>query len=301
MDNATARKLNALTGDFYRRQSASFSETRQAPWEGWNRVLEETLPSPSATYDHPGAERLLAPGDEKPAPAIPRELSVLDVGCGNLRFERFLAERSIPFRAVALDRCVELISKGREALEANDSPTTPHPRKTFEPSVDLREADVIGALLDGDDASLDESLESAEGYDLVVAFGFMHHVPGSDARGRLCRALFKAVAPGGYLALSFWQFLNSPRIAAKAHAATARALDAGAVPRRLDEGDFLLGWQHETDVLRYCHHFDDAEITRIVESLGVNAVESSRFSADGKSHDLNRYVIVRKEQGERPA
>ncbi len=70
MDNATARKLNALTGDFYRRQSASFSETRQTPWEGWNRVLEET---PFALRDlrPPGAERLLAPGDEKPAPAVP--------------------------------------------------------------------------------------------------------------------------------------------------------------------------------------------------------------------------------------
>ena len=36
------RKLNALTSDFYAREAASFSATRQAPWHGWERVPLET-------------------------------------------------------------------------------------------------------------------------------------------------------------------------------------------------------------------------------------------------------------------
>ena len=32
------RKLNALTSDFYAREAASFSATRQAPWHGWEKA-----------------------------------------------------------------------------------------------------------------------------------------------------------------------------------------------------------------------------------------------------------------------
>ena len=34
------RKLNALTSDFYAREAASFSATRQAPWHGWEKAWE---------------------------------------------------------------------------------------------------------------------------------------------------------------------------------------------------------------------------------------------------------------------
>ena len=38
-DSDTLRRLNALTTDFYAQKAASFSATRQAPWDGWDRAL----------------------------------------------------------------------------------------------------------------------------------------------------------------------------------------------------------------------------------------------------------------------
>ena len=281
MDNATARKLNDLTGDFYRRQSASFSETRQTSWEGWDRVLD-------ATADALAGGRSV----EGPGCAPKRKPFVLDVGCGNLRFERFLTDRAIPFDAVAVDRCVELMDE-LSGIASNAVAASSGRLRGSDARLTLREADIIASLLD-DGATLEAALGPAERYDLVVAFGFMHHIPGDIARTKLCRALYGSVAPGGYLALSFWQFLRSPRIARKAHETTERAQSEGAVPGALDENDHLLGWQHAEGIYRYCHHFEESEIERLVSCLGPTAREVDRFSADGKSHDLNRYLVIHK-------
>ena len=105
----------------------------------------------------------------------------------------------------------------------------------------------------------------------------------------------RSLKPGGVAIVSFWQFLNSPRIAAKAEKTTAHAYAAARLaPGALEENDYLLGWQHADDVFRYCHHFDEREIDRLVTSVSGEISEIARFSADGKSHDLNRYVVLRK-------
>ena len=39
-DTATIRQLNTLTSEFYAREAASFSATRQSPWHGWERAWD---------------------------------------------------------------------------------------------------------------------------------------------------------------------------------------------------------------------------------------------------------------------
>ena len=92
-DIATLRQLNALTSQFYERKAASFSATRQAPWRGWSRALDIIAQTDGTFGRHP--------------------LAVLDLACGNLRFERFLAERSAgPLSVIALDNCGPLVAAG---------------------------------------------------------------------------------------------------------------------------------------------------------------------------------------------
>ena len=66
MDATTRRLLNELNRRFYRENADAFDVTRRVPWPGWNRL----------------AEFLPATGP----------LSTLDLGCGNGRFLRWLAE-----------------------------------------------------------------------------------------------------------------------------------------------------------------------------------------------------------------
>lgn len=275
-----ARTLAALTQEFYDTHAASFSATRQAPWQGWQRVADiarkELLAEQDAGTPHPDA----------PTPAR-QALRVCDLACGNLRFERYLAD-ALPGTELtfhAIDSCIDLAGK------------TPDMG-----NVSFLELDILGALADAADAdSLPAELAGIPPCDLTVCFGFMHHVPGAELRARLLKALLDLTRPGGLVAVSFWQFMHDERLARRAHEAEAAASEAVAAGKLaldltdLEPNDHLLGWQGTHGAFRFCHHFDEAEIDALLGPLPEGAVqELARFSADGKAGDLNRYVILRR-------
>lgn len=256
-EEVLALRLCALTGEFYRANAESFSQTRQSPWQGWVRLLEVVE---------------AASGREP--------LCVLDLACGNLRFERYLAD-TLPSRMLsgyAVDNCDPLV----EAGERNESDALS--RMSFQ------NLDAIERLSGG---SLRESLEAPDAScDLVVSFGFMHHVPLERWRVELLRTLIAKVRPGGFVAVSFWRFLNSDKLARKAQETTIRARAELGIPE-LSPNDYLLGWQDTQGLYRYCHHFDELEIERLLAAVADSAELVSRFEADGKTGNLNEYVVLR--------
>ena len=234
MDKAFARRMSELTSEFYERAAPSFSATRQAPWQGWHRLLGFV---PAGSDDPP---------------------RVLDVACGNLRFERFLREQGVLADVWAYDNSDELVAAGA-------------------PGARFCHLDVAEALLGGEPLRL-----QAPPCDLAVSFGFMHHLPLFEQRAALLQTLVDHVRPGGHVCVTFWQFADDARLRAKAWPAPGGSSD-----------DYLLGWQGRTDVARFCHHASEAEIDALVASVAGDATELSRFSADGKTGDLNRYVVLR--------
>lgn len=257
-EEVLALRLCALTGEFYRANAESFSQTRQSPWQGWVRLLE--------VMDARAAEREL--------------LRVLDVACGNLRFERYLAD-TLPSRMLsgyAVDNCDPLVEAGE--------------RSEFGPlsRIAFQNLDVIERLSGG---RLRESLEAPDASrDLAVSFGFMHHVPLECWRAELLRTLIAKVRPGGFVAVSFWRFLNSDKLAGKAKETTSRARAELGIPE-LPPNDYLLGWQDTQGLYRYCHHFDEPEIERLLAMMADSADLVSRFEADGRTGNLNEYVVLR--------
>lgn len=257
-ERAQAMDLNALTTVFYDRVSASFSLTRSSAWRGWEALWEVVAPSLGARDP----------------------LSVIDVGCGNLRFARFLAQRARGgVRVHGFDGCAALLAEGARSCEEGGAS-----------GLEVRSVriDVAQSLLDGDDP-LVEALAS----DLTVAFGFMHHFPTVAQRERLLELMALHTKPGGFMAASFWRFGDDERLRAKAEATTARARAAGAVAD-LGENDYVLGWQDDEAALRFCHHFTEEEVDALSRSLAGAAEEVARFSADGKSGELNRYAVWRR-------
>lgn len=306
MDDALARQLAALTNRFYEKAARSFSATRQQPWQGWELLWHEAAPLlGAARSEHP--------------------LRVLDVGCGNLRFVRFLASKAPSgIEAWGVDSCPALMAEGAVALDADadadaaqDAEGIPAPA----PHAHLRQMDVAAALLDGAAPDALARGFDAPPADLVVAFGLLHHMPTADARGRLMRALVQAVRPGGLVAVTLWQFAADPRLRAKAEQATARGCAQLGLPP-LPAGDYLMGWQDDENAFRYCHSFAEEEVDALAATasipgaaasvhgaaepdsassmaprLGVGplaAREVARFSADGKSGDLNRYLLLQR-------
>lgn len=76
-----ASSLIQLNNTFYREHSASFSDTRQAPWPGWVRTMDIALEQLDvATIEHP--------------------VRVFDLACGNMRFENFAAGGTLAAKGV---------------------------------------------------------------------------------------------------------------------------------------------------------------------------------------------------------
>ena len=310
MDDATARELIALNNRFYAEHAASFGATRQAPWPGWEQLVDLLRRQGFGTSGHMGA-------------SAGAPVRVFDLACGNLRFERFLcaALPAATFELHAVDSCGALADTSlaglptvhfqqRDVLEAVlGNMVESFPREAGD--VDMRGdsawtqaaeggqgADGMREpAADGAPSSSSDSLLSAPPCDLTVCFGFMHHVPGTALRRAVLEALVGATAPGGVICLSFWQFMDDARLARKATAADRVAATAppfpGFDPAALDEHDHFLGWQDDPRPLRYCHHFPEDEVDELA-AAAAGVREIARYSADGASGALNRYLVLQR-------
>lgn len=261
IDEELARRLCLLTTEFYAANAASFSQTRQAPWEGWRRLLS-TVPLPASG-----------------------SLNVLDIACGNLRFERYLSDELLGRRlsCVVVDNSKDLVLSALSSDQLSPNPAFCE--------INFQSFDICEAL--SNDA-LPQKLAAPESFaDLSVSFGFMHHIPRFDWRVRLLRAMAAKTKPSGYVVVSCWCFMDDTRLAAKAREITPAAckrLGISALP----ENDYFLGWQDSTVPVRYCHHFTEAELDDLAAALVGDFTLVARFRADGKNVPLNTYLVFQK-------
>lgn len=285
MDATTIDFLRQVNNDFYVRCASSFSASRNAPWVGWRSCLEAAQDCGAVRLCDGPDVHLYARATAQPG-AIRKSASirVLDVACGNMRFAVFLREelrgRQIDYFAV--DDCAGLV---------------PHLPEEEGFSTCFQNLDIIGELAVG--VGLSRTID-AEPCDLVGCFGFFHHVPSFELRVRLIDALLQKTASGGVVCASFWQFMGDEKFVKKAEAWNSKAkselASAGLDASQLEAGDYFLGWQNEPGLWRYCHDFEELEIDALVAAAckGDKAREVARFSADGKSGAMNRYVVLQK-------
>ena len=189
----------------------------------------------------PGWARLL---DRFSAP-----LTVLDLGCGTGRFFAELERRNLVRDYLGVDMSDALLEVAREA----------HPAARFEHA--------------------DATSIQTVGFDLVVAFGLLHHLPSSSLRVRFAASLRAHLGEGGIACVTFWRFADRPRF-------QSRMLPWGFDDR--EPGDHLLAFG--TEGPRYCHHASNEEIASLVAATGLTEIE--RYSADGETGDLNLYSIL---------
>ena len=152
MNREIINTLNHLNATFYHENSESFDRTRQSAWPGWERVVKELKSNGNLDV-----------------------FRLLDVACGNMRFEKYLLEclPDIKLQAICVDSCDEL------AISID--------------GCEYRNCDIVCNLASG--TPLDSFWD--HNYDMVVSFGFFHHIPSAQLRLRLLEELVAATKPNG--------------------------------------------------------------------------------------------------------
>lgn len=192
-----------------------------------------------------------------PVQGTPR---ILDIGCGNARLFRHLRARhrgALHYTGVDFSR--EL----------------------------LREAERLGALYgqDGDELRfvLDDihttHLPALGRFERICVFGVLHHICGRSRRERLLGRLRQALAPGGELWITLWQFGDDPQFRARP------APSPIEIP--VEPGGAWLSFAGRGQ--RFCVQVGDEEVDGYPSATGLR--ERHRFREDGRSGRLNLYVV----------
>lgn len=253
MDPAVQRELLALNRRFYEQVAEPFDATRRATPPG-KVALVARLPLNAGAAGAP--------------------VTLIDVGCGNGRLAWLLDERpkadGAPVAYTGVDGNGALLDAARSHTR-----TLRHVTAHF-----------VRAELAAPDWP--EGIDRPHpGFDIAVCLATLHHFPGFDLRARLLGQMAGLVKPGGLIAISTWQFLNSARLASKVLPWSEIGLDAASV----EPGDALLPWQQAVYAVRYVHQIDAAEVAALADAAGLTVIESYR--ADGKEGNLNLYTLLR--------
>ncbi|MGH2535926.1 MAG: class I SAM-dependent methyltransferase [Candidatus Promineifilaceae bacterium] len=230
----TAEQLRRINRRFYSRFAAEFAATRRRPQPGFAR-LSRALPSPCRT--------------------------VLDLGCGEGCFGRYLRQLGCQFEYAGVDFAPALLAKAQ--------------------------ADLQGTFL-ARDLSAAGALNGLGSFDLVLCLAALQHIPGRDRRLALLQAVRERLAPAGRVFLSCWQFTASPRQRRKILEWSAVGLARAAV----EPNDHLLSWGESGQAVRYVAMIDRAELLALLQAAGLEAILD--FRSDGREGDLNLYVVARR-------
>jgi tRNA (uracil-5-)-methyltransferase TRM9 len=232
MREQVRQQLLALNRAFYGRLALPFARSRSRPQPGWSR-LAGYLP--------------------EPCPAL------LDVGCGDGRFGRFLLAQQRIGRYAGVDFSAELLAEARRAT-AGDF----YERDLNEP----------------------KALADLGSYAAIACLSTLQHLPGRGRRRRLLREMARHLLPEGRILLANWQFLHNPRQRRK----VVPWEEAGLTAADVEAGDFLLSWQREGYGLRYVCFIDAAETAALARESGLLVVD--QFRSDGREGDLNLYTVL---------
>lgn len=193
----------------------------------------------------------------------------LDVGCGNGRFAALLAEHSSSFKYTGIDFNQELLDFAHQKLS------------DLEIDFKLIKAN----LLDDWNKEIDEK------FDLVVAFGVLHHIPGFQNRKLFLKKLSETLNNDGVLVITVWQFLKLKRFSNSMPNQQSILEELEISKNELEENDFILDWKRGTHAYRYSHLVSEYEFKKLLPK-NIQIVDT--FHEDGKTRDVNKYYILRR-------
>lgn len=248
MQKITISQLNQLNIDCYQTAADDFDQTRQTAWAGWQEVARHILP-------------------------LPERAVVLDIGCGNARWAEFVHQYTptSDWQYIGYDVTASLLAKAETKLSSLGIQHQLHTVDLIDSWLNLKPVRSF----------------SPNTADLVVAFGFIHHVPSFELRRTFLTHAAESLKPGGQLVVAAWQFTDSPKLVTKQVAGAK----LGFPETDLEPNDYFLSWSSDPaqPQYRYCHLVTASEMAELTADLPLNL--KTEFKADGQTGQLNHYWV----------
>lgn len=134
-----------------------------------------------------------------------------------------------------------------------------------------------------------KGIDINEKFDLVCAFGFLHHIPSFELRNTFLLNAAGQLSGSGYLVISLWDFLGKKY--EQRNTQDELLKEVGISADELESHDFILDWRSQARALRYAHAYDDDEIEELLDVSGLTL--EKEFYADGRDGKSNRYLIIK--------
>jgi len=239
MDKKTIRQLNRVNKEFYLQSQEYFNRTRQYYWSGWEKLLPYLQG---------------------------KSLKVLDVGCGNGRFGKFLKENIKNIDYIGIDNNEYLLKQAKKNVAGSK----------------LIKQDVLQAWRLG-----------KEKFDLVVMIGLLHHIPGFENRVKILRKAKDSLKENGLIILTVWQFNKLKRMTRKIvpWQKFKKLTKINVDVKNLEKNDYIINWKKGPTAYRFVHLIDEEEVDQILKRLNMQLVAD--FEADAKKGQGNRYIILK--------
>jgi tRNA (uracil-5-)-methyltransferase TRM9 len=268
MNTHTVEKLNDLNLTFYREIAPYFDSSRSYSWGGWEKLVTTLNIAEPDLFNITETK------------SSTNTLQVLDVGCGNGRFVEFLEKKQVQFTYLGTDSDTYLLDKARERYNSQQ--------------VQFKQNDIIRDLSKGTGKLYGKDLKKRQvpgQFNLIVAFGVLHHIPSYKLRLKFLKQLAGNLASNGFLIVGIWKFMELESYKKKA----IPWIKTDIKPEALEPHDYLLPWQRGREAIRYCHYVDTEEQTKLIEESKLKLVTS--FRADGKQDRMNEYLVLQCRDG----
>jgi tRNA (uracil-5-)-methyltransferase TRM9 len=233
-----------------------------SPTDAASLIVLNTRFYAAIAHDFDDSRQYFWPGWRQLDALISSSKSVLDVACGNGRFGQYCRTIEPTIYYTGVDNSPILLENARASLPESDT-------VFYEKNI------------------LFSDYGDTQTGDLVVCFGFLHHIPSVELRQQFFQMLGRSVAPQGKIVLSLWQFEKNRTLMSRTIAQPGDKFENVL----LENGDYILDWKRGGLALRYCHTYSAGEIKAL---LGASELEIiSEYEADGKNND-NQYLILQK-------
>jgi 2-polyprenyl-3-methyl-5-hydroxy-6-metoxy-1,4-benzoquinol methylase len=246
---STIQALNTINSNFYNTIAQEFSDSRKYSWQGWEVLLPQ----------------LKEMTNER------KSLNVLDIGCGNGRFATFLTEHlpDITLSYTGIDSNQKLLDIAQNKLSATTISFT------------LERRDIVNELL------INTFLADQNKFDLIVAFGVVHHIPSRELRTSFFKTIKNHLQRTGIAVITLWNFMEVARMQKKQTAFTDSEINSD----ELEANDYLLSWDRGTRAYRYCHFTDCDEQLQLIDESNLTLMNT--YQADGKEGTGNTYLVLK--------